>query len=548
MLFNSNVFLFAFLPIAILGFYWLAQGRGVHAAKVWLCLASFVFYGWWNPAFVLLLLGSIAFNYTLSLRLTDSDDDAGRGQTLLLAAGIAANLLLLGYYKYLFPLMGFLHRLGWVHVDFGSGILPIGISFFTFTQIGYLVDCRQGMVKERGLLNYVLFVTFFPHLIAGPILHHREIMPQFANTATYRFKADNLASGLTLFGFGLIKKVLLADQISPWAEQGFAHASGLALAQSWSVALAYSMQLYFDFSGYSDMAIGLGIMFGVKLPLNFNSPYKSSSVIEFWQRWHMTLTRYLTLLLYNPISLWVARRRQDRGLPSGRQAASTLLGFTSMIVFPTMTTMFLAGIWHGAGLQFIVYGLLFGIYLSVNHAWRAFYPPSPKRPDQPIALHLWSSIWPVALTYLAVLVTQVFFRANSARDAVELLAGMVGANGSGLPLPIPLNDLKYFGPPQHWLIEHRLIFVAPREVYNSVTLPLVTNLALALALAVIAFGAPNVYQIMGDWSPALTKVRANFKWPVHWTPSRPWALGIAVLMFLACQHFDHPARFLYFQF
>ncbi len=548
MLFNSNVFLFAFLPIAILGFYWLAHGPGAHAAKVWLCLASFVFYGWWNPAFVLLLLGSIAFNYTLSLRLTDSDDDAGRRQTLLLAAGVAANLLLLGYYKYLFPLMGFLHRLGWTHVDFGSVILPIGISFFTFTQIGYLVDCRQGMVKERGLLNYVLFVTFFPHLIAGPILHHREIMPQFANPATYQFKSLNLAGGLTLFAFGLIKKVLLADQIAPWAELGFSHTSGMPLVQSWSVALAYSMQLYFDFSGYSDMAIGLGIMFGVKLPLNFNSPYKSSSVIEFWQRWHMTLTRYLTLLLYNPMSLWVARRRQARGLPTGRQAAATFRGFASMIVFPTMTTMLLAGIWHGAGFQFIVYGLLFGTYLSINHAWRTVYPPSAKPPLQPFPLNLWSSLWPVALTYLAVLVTQVFFRADNAGDAVELLAGMGGAHGTGMPLPIPLNDLKYFGPAQHWLIEHGLIFVAPREAYNSVTLPLATNFALAFVLAVIAFGAPNVYQIMGEWSPALTRVHANFRWPVHWKPSLPWALGIAVLMFLACLRFDHPARFLYFQF
>ena len=193
MLFNSNVFLFAFLPFAILGFYWLALYSGPFAAKVWLCLASFVFYGWWNPAFLLLLIGSIAFNYSLSLFLADRDGEDHR-QTLLITAGVAANLLLLGYYKYLFPLLGFLHRVGWTSVNFGSVILPIGISFFTFTQIGYLVDCRQGLVRERGLLNYVLFVTFFPHLIAGPILHHREIMPQFADDATYRFKSDNLAS------------------------------------------------------------------------------------------------------------------------------------------------------------------------------------------------------------------------------------------------------------------------------------------------------------------------------------------------------------------
>ncbi len=546
MLFNSNVFLFAFLPFAILGFYTLAQRRGPQAAKIWLCLASFVFYGWWNPAFVLLLVGSIAFNYSLSLFLTDRDGE-DRQQTILVAAGIAANLLLLGYYKYLFPLLGFLHKVGWEPIDFGSVILPIGISFFTFTQIGYLVDCRQGLVRERGLLNYILFVTFFPHLIAGPILHHREIMPQFADDATYHFKSENLASGLTLFAVGMIKKVLLADQIAPWAELGFAHTSGMPLIQSWSVAIAYSMQLYFDFSAYSDMAIGLGIVFGVKLPLNFNSPYKSSSVIEFWQRWHMTLTRYLTLLLYNPISLRIARRRQARGFSSGRQAALTISGFTSMIVFPTMTTMLLAGIWHGAGLQFIMYGLLFGVYLSINHAWRTMYPPSLRTAPKLAMLQVWSTLWPIVLTYLAVLVSQVFFRSDSFGNAVQMLAGLIGMHGSGLPLPIPLNDVKYLGVAKHWLLDHGLFVVATRDAYNSLTLPLATNLAFGLGLAVIAFAAPNVYQIMGDRSPALTKVRPS-RIPLLWRPTLPWAVGIAVLLFFACQRFDHPARFLYFQF
>ncbi len=551
MLFNSNVFLFAFLPPAIIGYYLLAHFHSAFAAKVCLCLASFVFYGWWNPVFLLLLGGSIAFNYTVSLFLTETEEGAHgtqNRQTLLLAAGIAVNLALLFYYKYLFPLLDFLHRLGWTQTDFGSVVLAIGISFFTFTQIGYLVDCRQGLVRERSLLNYVLFVTFFPHLIAGPILHHREVMPQFANDETYRFKAQNLASGITVFGLGLFKKVLLADGIAPWAEAGFSHAAGMSTLQSWSVALAYSMQLYFDFSGYCDMAIGLGIMFGIKLPLNFNSPYKAASVIEFWQRWHMTLTRYLTLLLYNPISLAVARRRQSLGLSSGRQAAQTPSGFLSMIVFPTMTTMFLAGIWHGAGFQYIVYGVLFGTYLSVNHAWRIVYPPSAKRPQQSFSRRLWSGFWPVALTYLSVLVSQIFFRANNTADAVSLLAGMAGANGSGFPLPIPLNDLKYFGPAQHWLFDHGFFAEALRDAYNALTLPLATNLASGVGLAVIAFTTPNVYQIMGEWSPALTKVRPIESMPLRWTPSFCWALLIGVLLFWACLHFDHPARFLYFQF
>ncbi len=547
MLFNSNVFVFGFLPIAILGFYLLAW-RGTPAAKVWLCAASFVFYGWWNPAFLVLLAGSIAFNYSLSLLVKDVDSDPGPAQSLLLAGGVAANLALLFYYKYLFPLLGFLHHLGWTATDPGSVILPIGISFFTFTQIGYLVDCRQGLVKERGLLNYLLFVTFFPHLIAGPILHHREIMPQFADSATYRFKAANLASGVTLFAFGLAKKVLLADRIAPWAEQGFGHAAGMPFVQSWSVCLAYSMQLYFDFSGYSDMAIGLGIMFGVRLPLNFNSPYKSSSVIEFWQRWHMTLTRYLTLLLYNPMSLAVNRWRQSRGLPTGRQAAATLAGFGSMLAFPTITTMLIAGVWHGAGFQFIIYGLLFGTYLCVNHAWRIWFPPASRQVARSTTGGLWQAFWPVALTYLAVLVTQVFFRADDASDAVQLVAGMAGMHGSGLPFAIPLNDLRFFGPTGPWLLDHGWIRVAAREIYNTMTLPLAKNLTLALCLAAIAFAAPNVYQIMGDWSPALNKVKASTTWSLRWAPTWPWAILTGGLLFAACLRFDHPARFLYFQF
>ena len=212
----------------------------------------------------------------------------------------------------------------------------------------------------------------------------------------------------------------------------------------------------------------------------------------------MTLTRYLTLLLYNPISLRIARRRQARGLPSGRQAASTLSGFTSMIVFPMMTTTLLACIWHGAGLQFIVYGVLFGVYLSINHAWRTLFPPSPKTSPSFATLDMWSALWPIILTYLAVLVSQVFFRADNFGSALELLAGILGMHGSGLPLPIPLNDVKYLGIAKHWLLDHGLFVVATRDAYNSLTLPLATNMAFVLGLAVIAFGAPNVYQIMGD--------------------------------------------------
>jgi alginate O-acetyltransferase complex protein AlgI len=517
MLFNSSAFLFAFLPISLIGFYLLARAR-ISLAKIWLCVASFVFYGWWNPKFMLLLGGSIAFNYTLSRFLKEDGDEEGGAQRWLLIAGITANLLLLFYYKYLFHLLQFMYGMNLIPTNVDLVILPLGISFFTFTQIGYLVDCRQGLVKEHNLLNYIIFVTFFPHLIAGPILHHREVMPQFANPDTYRFKSENLATGLTLFAVGLFKKVVFADAIAPWAETGFAHVPGVQFLHAWSVVLAYSMQLYFDFSGYSDMAIALGIMFGVKLPLNFNSPYQSTSIIDFWQRWHMTLTRYLTLLLYNPVSLWVARRRARKGQSVGRQAASTPLGFASMIIFPTMTTMLLAGVWHGAGLQFFIFGFLHGTYLSVNHAWRLFFPVSSKPPPQlpPLPMRIWSAVWPVATTYLAVIVAQIFFRADNTGDAFTLLDGMLGLNGS--------------------------------ETYDSITAPLVHTAQLTLLLGVIAFGAPNIYQIMDKYSPALTKLRSSVHRMLLWRPDWNWALASGAMLFWASLRFDHPARFLYFQF
>ncbi len=257
--------------------------------------------------------------------------------------------------------MGFLHQFGVTSTNLGSILLPLGLSFFTFTQLGYLLDCQQGVAKENSFANYVLFVTFFPHLIAGPILHHREMMPQFADLSIYKLKLPNLAIGLTLFTVGLAKKVMIADSLSPFVERAFSHSAGLDLISSWMGALSFSLQLYFDFSGYSDMALGLGVMFGVRLPQNFNSPFKSKSIIEFWQRFHMTLTRYLTLFLYSPIGLWVRRKRLARNLPVNNKALSTAGGFASMVAFPTLLTMFFAGVWHGAGFNFVIFGTLHGV-------------------------------------------------------------------------------------------------------------------------------------------------------------------------------------------
>jgi alginate O-acetyltransferase complex protein AlgI len=514
MLFNSYLFLYGFLPLVLIGYYGAAHWfGGARTAKIWLCAASFVFYGSWNPALVFLLLGSIGFNYFASRFLVGEEHPGSRHQGRILFLAVAVNLLVLFYYKYLFPLIGFFHRHGWTEINPGSVILPIGISFFTFTQIGYLVDCRQGQVRDRGFLDYMLFVTFFPHLIAGPILHHREIMPQFASDATYRLRADNIGVGLTLFAVGLAKKVLLADSIAPWVDLGFADLHGIAIINAWSVAAAYSMQLYFDFSGYSDMAIGLGIMFAIRLPLNFDSPYRALSIIDFWQRWHMTLTRYVTLLVYNPLSLRIARYRQRRGLPQGRRAAATLTGFANTIAIPTFATTLLVGIWHGAGMQFVVYGALHGVYLSVNHAWRIVYKPFAV-PAILKASAVYSILWRVTLTYTSVLMAMILFRAQNLSDAMALAKGMFGFHGAGLPLSATVAS----------------------------------HMGYVLVLGVVAFGFPNIYQMLNHWSPALTRVkpiRARF---LAWRPTPLHAAGFGVLLAVAALYSQRAVRFLYFQF
>jgi alginate O-acetyltransferase complex protein AlgI len=337
MLFSSFAFIFAFLPLSLAG-YAVAARLGPRAGAFWLVSSSLAFYAYWKITFLPLLLISIAFNYGIS-RLIATTADRPRLQSGLLFAGIAGDLLALVYYKYLAALVGFLHSQGLVSGTLSDIILPLGISFFTFTQIGYLVDVKQGIAKSRDLLSYVLFVTFFPHLIAGPILHNREIMPQFADPKTYRLSGENMIVGLTIFAIGLTKKTLLADPFSTGVAAAFAHADTAGITDAWYAVAAYSLQLYFDFSGYSDMAIGLARMFNVRFPLNFNSPYKATTVIDYWQRFHMTLTRFITMYIFNPMALAVTRRRSAKGQDVSRRAASTPWGFSTLVLMPTMVTM-----------------------------------------------------------------------------------------------------------------------------------------------------------------------------------------------------------------
>ena len=306
MLFNSSVFLLLYLPVVLLGFFILASLKRPRLVGLWLTAASLFFYGWWNPLYVPLLMASMVFNYLLGGYLVR------RPNVVLLAFGIATNVLLLGYFKYtgfLVQVIGEVAGLDWTIPNI---VLPLAISFFTFQQIAYLVDAHDGDVVEHDFLNYLLFITFFPHLIAGPITHHREMIPQFNDPDTFRPKLENLAVGLTLFLIGLFKKVAIADTMGTYARPVYeAAAQGVPLTflKSWSGALSYALQVYFDFSGYTDMACGLALMFGISLPPNFNSPFKARNIIEFWSRWHMTLTRFITAYIYNPIVVRMTRSR-----------------------------------------------------------------------------------------------------------------------------------------------------------------------------------------------------------------------------------------------
>ncbi|MGH9648052.1 MAG: MBOAT family O-acyltransferase, partial [Bryobacteraceae bacterium] len=358
MLFNSYPFLLGFLPVTLFGFFAIGQSSR-RLAAAWLAFASLVFYGWWNPIYVLLLAASIAFNYTLGVRIARARHRADGAAKRWVVLAVAVNLAVLGYFKYANFFVDNFASVARFHPDIAKIVLPLGISFYTFTQIAFLFDAYRGKVIEFNPVHYALFVTYFPHLIAGPILHHAEMMPQFRQRAIYRVNAENFAVGLTIFAIGLFKKTVLADGIAPFVGPLFSTAASSppSFLDAWGGALTYTCQLYFDFSGYSDMAIGLSRLFGVVLPLNFDSPYKAANIIDFWRRWHMTLSRFLRDYVYF-------------GLGGNRHGLARR--YINLFV-----TMLLGGLWHGAGWTFVAWGALHGVYLMINHAWRALRHAPP---------------------------------------------------------------------------------------------------------------------------------------------------------------------------
>lgn len=514
MLFNSYGFIFVYLPITLLAFF--ALGRhSPRLAALWLTLASFVFYGCWNPAYVLLLAASIGFNYSIGLHLS-SDFEHGRIQrkARILFLGVAANLVLLAYYKYTNFFIVSLNEVLGTGFSLEKIILPIGISFFTFTQIAFLVDVSRGYAREFNFVHYCLFVTYFPHLIAGPVLHHKEMMPQFAKPETYRLNHEDFAIGLTLFCFGLFKKLLLADNISGYATPVFEAASrgvGLTFLEAWGGALSYALQLYFDFSGYTDMAIGLSRMIGVRLPVNFNSPYQSVNIIEFWRRWHMSLSRFLRDYLY---------------IPLGGNRKGKLRRHANLLI-----TMLLGGLWHGANWTFLVWGGLHGIYLVINHAWQGlrgrfgFDPTGGSMAYRALSR---------CLTFLAVVVAWVFFRADTVGTGFNIIKAMAGSNGLALPMKwVDGSEPNVF---IQWLLDKGI-----KTTDNYALFAAGEELRLLAVLLLICWCLPNSVAIFG-----LDRQDIRPFW--RWKPTAAWAFLTIIMAFISMLSISNPSEFIYFQF
>jgi D-alanyl-lipoteichoic acid acyltransferase DltB (MBOAT superfamily) len=518
MLFNSYPFIFLVLPLTLIGFFALG-GVNRKLAAGWLVAASLFFYGWWNPVYVSLLVSSFLFNYLLGMAVVRAraGRDMPRAKSLM-AFAIAVNLGVLGYFKYANFFLENANALLGTAGSLGNIILPLGISFFTFTQIAFLVDAYAGKAEEYSLTHYALFVTYFPHLIAGPILHHREMMPQFGMARTYRPDYELIAAGFTIFVIGLFKKVIIADGVAGYVPAVFDAPRGgvtLTFLEAWCGALAYTFQLYFDFSGYSDMAVGLSLMFGVRLPVNFHSPYQSVNIIDFWRCWHMTLSRFLRDYLYVPLG-------GNRKGPARRYVN-------------LMITMLLGGLWHGAGWTFVAWGGLHGAYLVVNHLWRALRARLGHDLDRSTRLGRAAGC---AVTFAAVVAGWVVFRADSLGTAGAILEAMAGRNG----FVVPEVWLVRWGAFGEWLAQRGMVFGPTPALAHTGIVHWIWIL-----LAVVWF-APNTQQIMAASRPALgiPPDSAGVRW--RWRPSFTAAVMVAGMGLTVLVNLHRHSEFLYFQF
>ena len=523
MIFNTYTFLLLFLPVTLIGFQLLRQ-RSQRAAMVWLVVASLVYYGVWNPDpdpdkagewtpfYLGLICTSCCINFFIGRFLAAHTFTAkGRG---ILALGLCANLGVLFYYKYIGLFERTWESITGGHFDLPNVILPLGLSFFTFQKIAFLVDAYRGKTKQYDFLDFLLFVTFFPQLIAGPIVHHNEIMPQIQRTVSPSRRSVDLSVGIGLFAMGLFKKVVIADNLAKVATPLFILAArddrDLTMLEAWAAAVSFGLQLYFDFSGYSDMAIGAARMFGIKLPVNFHSPYKAVSIVDFWRRWHITLSRFLRDYVYFSL---------------GGNRKGPFLRYSNLLI-----TMLLGGLWHGAGWTFILWGGMHGLFLCVNHAWFAFRKKhSIKALPKPLA---------IVLTCIVVFAAWVPFKAGgleldpqsgSATKALEatrsILASMFGFNGW-----------------QGW----------PNAAAMEVKASWATRAVLCM---LIVWLLPNSQEVMRRYYPAMglrgLTGKDSTPGPRRWWQFRPTTLWVVFFMLLiagSIYEFDKVSEFIYFQF
>ncbi|MCF7674371.1 MAG: MBOAT family protein [Akkermansiaceae bacterium] len=515
MLFSTYTYLLFFLPLVLLGFYGLGR---IHwrLSTAWLTLASLGFYAWWKPDpdlpwtpwFLLLIVGSCAGNFLCGNAIARSANPVVRRS--LVTFGVATNLSLLAYFKYLGIFSVWSHAVtGWPH-SIPHLVLPLAVSFFTFLQIAFLVDVFRGDKTGYNFADYLLFVTFFPHLIAGPLVHHRELIGQFQPKIT-RLNPRFIAIGLSVLALGLFKKVIIADNLAETASPIFQFAAdgtrALTNGEAWVGALAYTFQIYFDFSGYSDMAIGSSYLFGLRLPLNFCSPYKATSIIDFWRRWHMTLSRFLRDYLYIPLG-------GNRRGPSRRYAN-------------LMVTMLLGGLWHGAGITFLLWGGLHGLYLCVNNAWIALRRKLGWRPLPRLLA--------VTITFMAVVFAWVPFRSGN----YEL------ASSGNARLAWETTTRFY----------HSMVVPQDGPLWTPLSKGAIMKAKRALRplvyAIIIAFFLPNTQEFMGRFSPHFRTRGEPRGRPRRWWSWRPVPLAavfVFILLVIVTLEIDRGGEFIYFQF
>jgi D-alanyl-lipoteichoic acid acyltransferase DltB (MBOAT superfamily) len=504
-LFNSLEFIFIFLPIAVTLHFLAARWR-VAAAVTMTALTSLFFYAWWKPPFVLLPLVSIICNFWLARQILEVDQKTARAYA---ACGVVANLLVLGYFKYFDFLISIFEQR-----NPGITDVPLALSFTTFVQIAFLIETSR-YPAVISLPRYAMFVSFFPHLIAGPIVRWSELGPQIADSSRYRFDWGNFARGITVFCLGLSKKVLFADGLAAHVAPVFdaaAKGSPVSAIAAWGASVAYSLQLYFDFSGYSEMAIGIGLLFNLRLPLNFAAPFRATSVIDLWRRWHITLSRFLRDFVYVPMG----------GSECGEMRRAINL----------FVTMVLGGLWHGANWTFIAWGTLQGILLTFNHLWRAWR--GLRKPTMPGCLAGW------VLTFGAFAFGMTLFRSPDIGTASRLLKAMMGLGAAPSNAPISVSF-------DFWLIEKNYVTEAFVRTwlgsYWSVVGTLVT-----VGMLVIALALPDTMEFVDyrEGEPH-SEWRRTSRFLV-WSPSIGWAVAILTLFAVAFSQLSHFSEFLYYQF